>query len=164
MLLHCNHYCIVDSICSYIANSSKCYGITITPTLPFFYITDVMALQLFLYCRFFYNMESKFFSTTCVASNYCLFMFFVGFSILWLQPYKHRACDCVLQGCIPFFLLDFICLVVCIDINVCLFCFMEFGVHFQFVFLWCRCLCGYNHDHYSIKYFFPHVFVFLYNV
>jgi hypothetical protein len=36
VLLHCNHCCIVNSICSYIVNSSRCYGITITPTSPFF--------------------------------------------------------------------------------------------------------------------------------
>jgi hypothetical protein len=164
----------------------KCCCITIivaslipfVPTLPIF--LDVMALQLFLHrhfftshvitlqlllhCWFFYSMESNYFSTSCVVSNYCVFMFFVGFSILWLQPHKHRVGDCVLQRCIPFFLSGSICFVVCIDFNVNQFCFIEFGVHFQFVFLWHKCLCVYNHEHCSMKYFFPLVFVLLYNV
>jgi hypothetical protein len=162
--LHYNHCCIIDSICSYIANFSRRYGITIIPTSPFFYITHVITLQLLLHCWFFYSMESNYFSTSCVVSNYCVFMFFVGFSILWLQPHKHRVGDCVLQRCIPFFLSGSICFVVCIDFNVNQFCFIEFGVHFQFVFLWRKCLCVYNHEHCSMKYFFPLVFVLLYNV
>jgi hypothetical protein len=60
-----------------------------------------------------------------------------------------------------FFFNGFYLFVVCIDFNVNLFCFVESIAHFQCVFLWHRCLCGYNHEHYLVKYSFLLVFIFL---
>jgi hypothetical protein len=68
---------------------------------------------MFLHCWFFYNMESNFFSTTCVVSNYYVFVFFVGFWVLWLQPHKHHKCNYVLQGCIPCFFLWILFVLLC---------------------------------------------------
>jgi hypothetical protein len=85
MLLHYNHYCIVDSICSYIiVLNCICSCIAILLTLPFFYITNVLSLQLFLHCLFFCSMEFLFF-LQIVLFLIIVCVFFLG---------RFFNCDC----------------------------------------------------------------------
>jgi hypothetical protein len=100
-----------------------------------------------------------------------LFLIFVFLCFLHVSQF----CDCnhinivraimsYMDVYLVFFFTNSICFVVCIDFNVNLFCFVKSIVHFQCVFLWHRCLCGYNHKHCHVHYSFPFVFMFLYHV
>lgn len=86
--------------------------------------------------------------------------FFTSFSIFWLQPHKHCKCDCVMQGSIPFFSYRFYLFHYMHWFYCWFILFCKIWISFSVVYLWCRCFCGCNHKHYSIKYFFPLVFVF----
>jgi hypothetical protein len=119
----------------------------------FFYITNDLALPIFLQHGIFFLCNLWFF-------NFCVFVFFyrfLNFVIATTQTSCVKLCPIWMYT--SFFLGGFICFVVCIHFNVNLFCFVEFVVHFQCVFLWCRCLCGYNHKHCLIK---KHSFFFIY--
>ncbi len=100
-----------------------------------------------------------------------LFLIFVFLFFLQVSQFcdcNHTNIMCAIMSyrhvyLVVFFMVS-ICFVVCIDFNVNLFCFVESIVHFQRVSLWHRCFCGYNHKHCPVKYSFPLVFMFLYNV
>lgn len=103
----------------------------------------------------FYLVQLMFFYFLC----FCVFYRFFNFVIATTQTSCVQLCFTWMYTF--FFFIGFICFVGCIHFNVDFFCFVEFVIHFQCVFLWCRCLCGYNHEHCPIKYSFPLVFIFL---
>ncbi len=92
----------------------KCSCIVITFALSIFlhhkcsYVIDSFASQMFLHrncscnaiaCALLIILQHGikfFFSAICVVSNFCVFFFFAGFWVLWLQPHKNRKCNCVL--------------------------------------------------------------------
>ncbi len=106
-------------------------------------------------------MASSFCATCVIFKNlcFCIIYRFFNFVITTTQVSCVQLCPI---GMYTFFFFTVsICFVVCIHFNVNLFCFVEFIIHFQCVFLWRRCLCGFNHEHCLVKYYFPLVFIFL---
>jgi len=132
----------------------------------FFYITIVHASLIFLHHKWSCIVK---FSTTWHLFFVQLVLFLIFVILCFLQDFQF--CDCSNSNIVRaimsyrdvylFCFMGSICFVMCIDFNVNLFCFVEFIIHFQCVFIWCRYLCGYNHEHCLGKYFPPLVFIFL---